>query len=64
MPQRVALWIYWQAVVLMAKGCPVCPKPPNTFRKPLAQQEGATHPLNAAGRLYTWRDAPQWPWYL
>jgi hypothetical protein len=64
MPQRVALWIYWQAVKLVAKGCPVCPKPCNSFRQQLQQQEGAVHPRNADGELYVWRDAQVWPWYL
>ena len=48
----------------MAKGCPVCPKPHNSFRKQLQQQEEAVHPRNSTGELYVWRDAQVWPWYL
>eukprot|EP00878_Enallax_costatus_P022242 GHUV01023586.1.p2 GENE.GHUV01023586.1~~GHUV01023586.1.p2 ORF type:complete len:128 (+),score=25.45 GHUV01023586.1:897-1280(+) len=62
MPQRVAFWIHWQAVKLIAKGCPIYPKPGAEYRKTVSAK--TTIQPNGTGKSYVWRDAQQWPWYL
>lgn len=66
MPQRVALWIYWQAVILIAKGCPIYPKPPGDSYKGRVEEQ-AKGKLPDAGRSgcpFQWTDTRAWPWYL
>jgi DUF1365 family protein len=68
MPQRVAVWIYWQAVVLIVKGCPVYARPEGASFKPRVARE-ASGKLPAAGGAkggcpYEWQDTRAWPWYL
>lgn len=60
MPQRVALLIYWQAVKLVAKGCPVYGPPDVKYRGEVEQQ--AKNPRGTRGSRFVWRDAQQWPW--
>jgi hypothetical protein len=62
MPQRVAFWIYWQAVKLIAKGCPIYPKPSAAYRQRVSSDTSIAD--SGAGCPYVWRDAQQWPWYL
>jgi hypothetical protein len=62
MPQRVALWIYWQAVRLVAKGVDVQPKPPPDFQAAVSARTGIAP--SGSGCPYTWRAARTWPWYL
>lgn len=67
MPQRVAFWIYYQAVILIAKGARIYPKPPGGDFKPRVAQEGAGKlrpPGGGGGCPYEWTDTPAWPWYL
>ncbi|KAG1669598.1 hypothetical protein FOA52_006371 [Chlamydomonas sp. UWO 241] len=61
-PHRVAVWIYWQAVVLLCKGLPVYGLPSQAQKERAAT--GATHPYDsgATGAFFTWRPAPRWPW--
>lgn len=62
MPQRVAFWIYLQAIKLVVKGCPIQPKPSNDFRQHVTSTTKIQH--SGQGCPYAWRDAQQWPWYL
>lgn len=62
MPQRVAFWIYWQAVKLIAKGCPIHSKPSSEYRERVSAD--STVQPSGCGAPYVWRDAQQWPWYL
>jgi hypothetical protein len=63
MPQRVAFWIYWQAVRLIAKGCPIHAKPASSsFQQ--AVSSGSSIQPSGSGAPYVWREAQQWPWYL
>jgi hypothetical protein len=70
MPQRVALWIYWQAVVLIAKGCPIHPKPDGASFKgrAAAAAEGKLRAPGGRGDEggcpFEWTDTRAWPWYL
>lgn len=56
----MALWIYWQAVVLLWKGV--------SFFAPPSKKERAAGVCGAklrpcgAGQQYVWRDAQRWPW--
>jgi hypothetical protein len=70
-PQRVAALIYWQAGVLFAKGCPVCPKPDDAAFQPRLRGEGGGGGGGGGGagcatsrqlRQYVWRPALAWPW--
>jgi len=60
-PQRVAAWIYMQALVLLWKGVPFFSPPDPSYQ---ARVEGAatTAPNRATGTHFVWRDAPGWPW--
>ena len=63
-PQRIALWIYWQAAVLLCKGARFFPYPDQGFQ---ARAEGAARNprcCGGAGGRFVWqppRDAP-WSW--
>lgn len=61
-PHRIALWIYWQALVLILKGLPLQGLPSQATKR--AAAEGATHPTDAGegGQHFTWRPPPRWPW--
>jgi DUF1365 family protein len=63
MPQRVAFWIYWQAVRLIAKGCPIYPKPASSSFQLAVSSSSSIQP-SRLGVPYVWREAQQWPWYL
>lgn len=61
LPQRVALWIYWQAAVLLWKGVAFHGPPCGAgYRR--AAEAAATHPPAADGRLFVWRPSLRWPW--
>lgn len=63
-PQRVAVWIYWQAVRLAFKGCPFYPKPSAASYQQGAARAAPSHPREAAtGRWFVWRPTV-WPWDL
>jgi hypothetical protein len=66
MPQRVALWIYLQAVVLVAKGCPIYPKPDGAaFKGRVAgEAKGRLRAVGPGGCPFEWTDAQEWPWNL
>lgn len=66
MPQRVALWIYWQAVILIAKGCPIYPKQDGAQWKGRVAEEAAGKLPGARGGScpFEWTDTQAWPWYL
>lgn len=59
-PHRVALWIYWQAVLLLWKGVPFYGPPGPEFKAAAAAK--AQHPKTADGRSFVWRGAQTWPW--
>jgi len=60
-PQRVALWIYWQAVVLLWKGVKFFPPPAaEDYRQKV--EKAAVHPKTGDGRYFVWRRAQGWPW--
>lgn len=59
-PQRVALWIYWHAVVLLWKGVPFFGPPSPEFKAAAAAK--ARHTKTADGRSFVWRAAQSWPW--
>lgn len=59
-PQRVAAWIYWQAVVLLRKGVPFYGPPCKGYQQTVAK--GATHPRCGFGEFFVWADAKGWPW--
>lgn len=59
-PQRVAFWIYWQAVLLLWKGVPFH-SPPGQAACCAAEGRSA-HPQTQAGRFFEWRPASKWPW--
>ena len=61
MPQRMALWIYWQAAVLLWKGV-AFHGPPCGVGYRRAAEAAATHPPAADGCLFVWRPALKWPW--
>ncbi|WIA12448.1 hypothetical protein OEZ85_012483 [Tetradesmus obliquus] len=44
MPQRVAFWIYWQAVRLIAKGCPIHAKPASSSFRPAVSSSSKVQP--------------------
>jgi hypothetical protein len=68
MPQRVALWIYWQAVILIAKGCTIYPKPEAaSFKGRVAEEAGGKLPApggKSGGCPFEWKDTRAWPWHL
>jgi DUF1365 family protein len=60
-PQRVAFWIYWQAVVLLWKGVRFFPPPaPEDYQK--KAEDASKHPKTGNGRYFVWRKAQGWPW--
>jgi DUF1365 family protein len=59
-PHRVALWIYWQAAVLLCKGVPFFGPPGPEYKA--AASAGAQNPKAAGGRSFVWRAAQSWPW--
>lgn len=59
-PHRVALWIYWHALLLLRKGVPFySPPPANAYH---AAEREAEHPKTADGCSFKWRAATGWPW--
>lgn len=62
MPQRIALWIYWQAVRLLAKGVPFYGPPDKRYQQRAA--ETAANPAMPNGARFKWRAAQDWPWSL
>lgn len=59
-PQRVAAWIYWQAVVLLWKGVSFYPPPGDGLIEKVAKS--SKHPRTKDGRAFVWRGAQEWPW--
>jgi hypothetical protein len=60
-PHRVAIWIYWQAIVLLWKGVPLYSPPPKAVLEAAAVD--AQHPVNQlTGCPFTWRPAQSFPW--
>ena len=68
MPQRVAFWIYWQAVILIVKGCPIHLKPDGaSLKQRVAREADGKLPAVGGGKggcPFEWRDTQAWPWYL
>lgn len=64
-PQRVAFWIYAQAIVLVWKGVRVHAPPHPSFRAGVemgAQAQGEAEGVDSRGRRFAWRDARGFPW--
>jgi DUF1365 family protein len=60
-PQRVAFWIYWQAIVLLWKGIAFySPPDPSAYRR--NAEAVANHPKLSDGKYFKWRPAGGWPW--
>lgn len=59
-PQRTALLIYWQALVLLWKGVPFYAPPSHDFQA--AATKRAANPKTARGQQFVWRDPQTWPW--
>lgn len=59
-PQRIALWIYWHALVLLWKG--VSFYPPPSLQTCQTANAKATHPRSNNGCPFIWRPAQEWPW--
>ncbi len=60
-PHRIAVWIYYQAVVLLVKGVPLFSPPPFAVLEGAAR--GTTHPVNQVTMCpFVWRRAQRWPW--
>jgi len=64
MPQRLAYWIYWQAVRLVALGVPPLVPPDPAYRARLAGAEAERGRGGGGGcpRNYAWRAAAKFPW--
>jgi DUF1365 family protein len=60
-PQRVALWIYWQAVMLLWKGVRFFPPPASEEYKEKVEAN-SVHAKTGDGRFFVWRRAQGWPW--
>lgn len=62
-PQRVALWIYWQALKLLWKGVPFY-SPPNLEERKSELIDSARHlpKFASSGCVFDWRPAESWPW--
>mmetsp|Transcript_14570 Transcript_14570/g.39446 ORF Transcript_14570/g.39446 Transcript_14570/m.39446 type:complete len:317 (-) Transcript_14570:567-1517(-) len=61
LPQRIAAWIYWHALLLYCKGVPLYSPPPRQVLDKATHN--ATHPCIAStGCPFAWRPAPGWPW--
>jgi DUF1365 family protein len=60
-PQRVAWWIYWQAVKLLWKGVRFY-APPDEAYKAKVEKEVADRPKLDGGAVFQWRPAREWPW--
>lgn len=61
-PQRIALWIYWHALLLLRKGVPFYSPPSLSVCQ--AAESKATHPVLSNGCPCLWRPAQEWPWAL
>ena len=59
-PQRVAAWIYWQAVVLLWKGVSFYPPPNESYKDRVVKE--SKHPRMEGGKPFLWRGAQEWPW--
>ncbi|GAX84932.1 hypothetical protein CEUSTIGMA_g12353.t1 [Chlamydomonas eustigma] len=60
-PHRVAIWIYWQALILIYKGLPLHGLPSRATKQ--AAEVNASHPRDSIhGHLFTWRRPRRWPW--
>ena len=61
MPHRVAMWIYWQAVVLLCKGVPFHMHPSlETYRGRVTQE---LEKKQKGTRFLTWDwSNVHWPW--
>lgn len=59
-PQRLAVWIYWQALQLLRKGVPFS-GPPTTRRKDLLE-ERLKGDDECGSRRWSWRSASGFPW--
>lgn len=59
-PQRIALWIYWHALLLLWKG--VSFYPPPSLKACQAARSKARHPVTSSGCPFIWRPAQEWPW--
>lgn len=61
-PHRVAILIYWQAVILLYKGVALHTPPAKTFQGVCTAAKN-THPPDAVtGKWFVWRNALSWPW--
>lgn len=62
-PQRVAFWIYWQAVKLMWKGVPFySPPEPSLYRKAATESSDHLPKISTTGCIFEWHPAKNWPW--
>jgi len=59
-PQRVTVWIYWQALKLLWRGLHFSEPP--TKQQRVDGVDGATVPPSGCGARFVWRDASGWPW--
>jgi len=59
-PQKVALWIYWHALVLLFKGVPF--HGPPSLSTCQAAQNVAEHPRLSGKDAFKWRPCTSWPW--
>jgi hypothetical protein len=59
----VALWIYWQALVLLKKGVPFHGPPVGAGWRRAAEAAAARRqPRLPGGAAFAWAPAPRWPW--
>jgi hypothetical protein len=59
-PQRVAVWIYWQALLLLRKGVPFYGPPSARQKAEIASELRADD--GKGRRCWTWRPASGFPW--
>ena len=57
-PQRIAVWIYWQAVRLLWRGAPFLSPPAGGDR----HRAGAAAAAAAAAGWVHWQGPGSWPW--
>jgi DUF1365 family protein len=59
-PQRIALWIYWHALLLLIKGVPFYGPP--SLSTCQAAQSLAQNPRISGKDAFKWRPCTLWPW--
>ncbi|GMH32836.1 hypothetical protein BSKO_00670 [Bryopsis sp. KO-2023] len=62
-PQRVAFWIYWQAVKLLWKGVSFYSPPDKSYRSEVCKAAGQKECFSN-GEKFTWQHATSCPWNL